>query len=866
MFGFIKRFFGGNQEETDPEQIIEEYWQTEFKRQDQSRFHGENTETYTTDITSKGLVLSSNRKNVFVWTVDPLYRYRDFVIEALIEFPGTQHSVPENQNSAQQEYTKNKIETDTGAGKMAAGFLFRYITESTFYSVLLSEHGMIRMDVLINGTPVPILGWTETSMAESKESIENEKSQENKDDVPPYQKDSHVFSIRIIAQETSFTLIVNDRWVAECTDDTIQAGGNIAFAIQNWNYLDRAQAVMHAIAVESRPIEVETLYTRWNQYIKIRPAAHVSLARTWYAMGKYVPAIIELKRAWKTKEPEAEELLLSTQIYLAQRLLPEAESQARKAFKLDQNNPRITAELGGILYLQNRFPELDELLESIPRETIDTSPFLSNLEGHLFHWKNLPEQAAETYHRAACLTPDQGIFSFSEGNEWQKSKNKERAVDAWLEAARRFLAEESYADLETVIGPLSALAPEDVRVLAIRGKYLYAIERPTEAFTVLEQATKKGTSDSAVWYLYGILLADQGRTADAISALQKAISIEPEYGQYHFRLAETLFYAEIDCASELKCALQTASENGWVYNLAALKSLKENNLDEAETTILKARQLLPDELPVLVNFAEVKRSRGKLNEVLPLLDSNDADRLRAGANLLVADGRHEEAEEWYIRALRYCPFDPELLTDRAANCLKLDLLNEADDLLRRALDLEPSPRIYQLISCLAGRKGEFTRAEVALLQGIEKFPDNAELFYELSAVYLTMKKTEKARAVADKLHILDIKLGNTVYKEIEEQTMDTLSCSICGRIWHIPKNIPSQGSLHLTAEPPDDLPAGTCPSCKHTYCIGCVKETLGNDGRFYCPKCGIPLKLINQGVIWLLNCWQNEKKKFKSDI
>ena len=64
MFGFIKRFFGGNQEETDPEQIIEEYWQTEFKRQDQSRFHGENTETYTTDITSKGLVLSSNRKNV----------------------------------------------------------------------------------------------------------------------------------------------------------------------------------------------------------------------------------------------------------------------------------------------------------------------------------------------------------------------------------------------------------------------------------------------------------------------------------------------------------------------------------------------------------------------------------------------------------------------------------------------------------------------------------------------------------------------------------------------------------------------------------------------------------------------------------
>jgi transposase-like protein len=55
--------------------------------------------------------------------------------------------------------------------------------------------------------------------------------------------------------------------------------------------------------------------------------------------------------------------------------------------------------------------------------------------------------------------------------------------------------------------------------------------------------------------------------------------------------------------------------------------------------------------------------------------------------------------------------------------------------------------------------------------------------------------------------------------------------------------------------PPDELPAGTCLSCKTSYCIGCAKEHLDQDGRFTCPACGRPLKLTNEGLKEIIADW-----------
>lgn len=851
MFTFLKRLFGARKEEVrDPESIVEEFWLTDFRKAATARFTAETGEAYSAKLTAAGLALSFGKKNVYAWTVDPLYRYKDFVLEALIEFP---------------EARTDSAAVPTRAGSMAAGFLFRYISESTFYAVLISDRGMVRMDAVVNGTPIPVLGWTETSGAAGRAADQDPASAANGDaaetEATPYQQNHDVYSLRIIARATTFTVILNDAWVAECTDDTIQSAGKIAFAGQNWAVRDGNSGLLKALAVDSRPMEVETVYTRWNQYMRIPAEAHISLARTWFAMGKYVPAIIELKRAWKNREPGSEELLLSGQVYLAQRLLPEAEAQVRKALSLDQSHEQAAADLGGILYLQNRFVELDDLLKSLTPETVRSSSFLSNLAGHLEHWKGDHAAAAAFYRQAAALSPEQGLFRLHAGKELFEAGNTGEAVEAWLDAARIFLSNEEYDDLGEITALLESAAPDDSRVHATIGKYLYATDRESEAFAHLERAVSADTADSAVWYLYGMILSTQDKLAEAVTAFRRAISLEADYGPYHFRLAETLFFAGENCEDELAKALETAGDNGWAYNLAALKAVGENRIAEADAFIRKARSLLPEELPVLVNLAEIMRKQGKLDEVLPLLDTDDPDSLRAGANLLVEDRRHEEAEEWYQKALRRRPFDGDLLTDRAANCLELDLLNEADDLLGRALDIGPSARIYQLIAYLAGRKGEYSRAEVALQQGLADFPDNPDLLYDLSAVYFNTHRPNKAADVAKRLSKIETSERTAALEaDITEGSTTKVVCSICDRTWRVPKDIPAQGSLHLTAEPPDEMPAGTCPICGDVYCIGCARQTLGEDGRFRCRRCQVPLKLIDHNIIWLLNRWQGEQK------
>lgn len=857
MLAFLKRFFTIKKPKVaDPEDIIEEFWMTNFHGKKDIRFVPEQDDSYRTGLVDGGFLLSFGRRNTYAWSVDPLYRYRDFVLETLIEFPLPD---PSSYGPASGDVQAEE-NSSYSAGRMAGGVLVRYLSDSTFYSILVSDRGLVRMDTIVNGTPVPVLGWTETAGGRPETDrlpAENKSLQDGDGEDPPYEGNSRVFSLRVIGRGTSITLIVNDAWVAECTDDTIQAAGKIALAGQTWDADQTGSVLFRGLALESRPLEVEALYTRWNQYIAINPAAHVHLSRTLYAMGKHVPAILELKKAWKRREPDSDELLLAGRLYLAQRMYPEAEEHVRRALSVDSSNEAAVAELAGIFYLQSRFPELSAYMNDIPRQAIDHSAFLSNLEGHLLHWMGDYQGSALAYHRAGELSRTEGLFFLHEGKEWHLADKREMAIEAWLESARLFLASSEYGDMSEAVSLLLETAPDDVRTSAITGKLYYATGDSTGAMGHIKTAIEKNTTDSAVWYLYAMLLTEEEDSQGAISALRRACDLEPDYPLYRFRLAETLFFAGCDCTAELQRALESDDGNGWVYNLASLKALNDGDTELAGIYIARARSLLPRDLQVLINFAEIRRRQGSLDEALALFDRDDPDALAAGANLLVADGRHEEAEEWYQGAMKRKPMDAELMTDRAANCLELDLINEADDLLGKALDIEPSPRIYQLICYLAGRKGEFTRSEIALLQGLEAFPANTMLLHELSAVYLATGRIDKAETLTTRLRAAgETELADKLEGEIRDAETTIIACSTCERRWRVPKDIPPQGKLQITAEPPDEMPAGTCTSCGTNFCIACAKQTLGDDSRFRCRTCGKPLKLIDQGIIWLLDQWQ----------
>jgi hypothetical protein len=92
-------------------------------------------------------------------------------------------------------------------------------------------------------------------------------------------------------------------------------------------------------------------------------------------------------------------------------------------------------------------------------------------------------------------------------------------------------------------------------------------------------------------------------------------------------------------------------------------------------------------------------------------------------------------------------------------------------------------------------------------------------------------------------------------RRLEEGTTRLIACASCERSWRVPRSPPPSPAIRLYAMPPDDFPAGTCPECGNTYCIGCAREHLDEQGRFLCPDCGKSLKLIDEGLKDMVARW-----------
>ena len=746
----------------DYEEIVEEQWQADFSKPENCRFAAETGDGYTAAFTppdpagtnTGGITLEAQRKHLYAWTVNPVFRYKDVIIEADIHLP-----------APAEPAKKPDVTTASSdkAGGFAAGLLFRYISQSTFYALMISDAGWVRLDAVVNSTPMPLLGWVKIP-GSAHPNVDHHRSDHSDQDHSYADHSNHneetntqgAYSIKLIANNTTITIVINGHWVACCEDDTIQAAGKIAFAIQNWETYPQITAQLSRFSLNSIPITVETAYTAANEFSAVPPDARISLAKTLYAMGRYVPALLQLRAAARLREPEEADRILAGRIYFAQRMLDEAEAEFQTVLEVNPSNEEAFAELGGIYYRAERYEDLQRLLQKVPKPMMAQSSFLANLEGHLFHALGKHAEAAEAYWRAFTISPDQGLFAFHQANELYDCGKKSEAVDAYMQAARAFLQHEAYDDLAEVITILERIAPNDPRTLSIAGKYAYAVGRYDDALLKLKNACKKGSGDSADWYLYGLLLKTDEPKA-AIKALKKACELEPEYGLYQFRLAEALFLSHGKYQPVLDKALAADPQNGWVHNLRALAALRENDIEQAEAAVAEARRLLPDEVSLLVNYLEVQRKKGQLAQCLPLFDiengtadlaveRNRAAAFHALANAFADDDAREEAQQWYYKAVKLDPKNPTILTDKAENDAALFLLNEADDGLVKALDIQPSVRIYQLIASISVQKGDYARAEVTLRTGLESFADSSDLHYDLACVYRATKRFEQAQA------------------------------------------------------------------------------------------------------------------------
>jgi hypothetical protein len=176
--------------------------------------------------------------------------------------------------------------------------------------------------------------------------------------------------------------------------------------------------------------------------------------------------------------------------------------------------------------------------------------------------------------------------------------------------------------------------------------------------------------------------------------------------------------------------------------------------------------------------------------------------------------------------------------------------------------------MLELIAFAAIKKGEYKRAEAAARSALEINPDHVPSLLQLGWVAAFTGKCDELDSILEQLEEIELTEEETQgFDDLDawmnEALFRTVSCAACGISWDVKRDPGHVPPLKLYAMPPDDMPAGTCPGCGKTFCVGCRKEALDQSGRFVCPDCNKPLKLSDDGLKDILNTWAKENIKRK---
>jgi tetratricopeptide (TPR) repeat protein len=790
---------------------------TSFRWLEQKPFPVTNAKSYSARYERGAYVLTLAKDSYFAWEgFSSGQQFTDFVLEA-------------------------QVELDPANGHSAVGVLFRRVNDENFYSLLLSSRGNYRVDLLFNNHPMHLVEWTRLAELEGGGR-------------PAGSRD-----VRIVAHGSRFTIVVDDEWVAEVEDEVLPSGG-IGFGAQNFAGAGEGVFRMRKLVVEAHPLAVEREHLRWSYYMPVSPAARLRLAETYVGAGRFSTAAVQLRKALKEREGSVQEHFLLAECYARLSLYEEALAHVQIVLAREPGHAEAKLEKANLLYLSNRLLEArDSLLPDLEDHTKAPAAGAWNLLGNIEYGLGNWDKAAEAYTRVVQLQPEMPLFLRNAARALERAGHSVEAVEMYLHAARLLFTEEAFDELSLVIPRVRALSPENPEVLAMEAKTLYREGKIDEAFGILMALEEKGTEDSAVHYLLGIILSSRGRREEALPRLARAAELEPAFPLYQFRLAETLHALGRDPGPLLDNALVLAPDDPWTNNLAGKIRIEAGDPGGAVLFLRKARAAAPAEQDICLNLSEALSLSGRHEEALQVIDSlstaaeGSASAANQRGNILARQGESERAVHEYESAIRLDPKNIVYKENCAAACLAIDMVHRAEELLAQVEPEHPSPSVYNLLGRVALLKGERARAELAFQAGLAMDPGNPDLTVDLAMLHNERGNHGKAKELL--LSVLSAAPGHALSRRLLERLRDEherrLACAVCEREWWVPKDLPPQPTFRVRGEPPAEAPAGRCPQCGKIYCIGCASSHL-KEMRFFCPECGEFLKLSDDALKWLV--------------
>jgi len=311
----------------------------------------------------------------------------------------------------------------------------------------------------------------------------------------------------------------------------------------------------------------------------------------------------------------------------------------------------------------------------------------------------------------------------------------------------------------------------------------------------LQALVKSQPENPQVWFDLGFAESHLGKTADAITAYQKAVELSPKWFEASFNLGLVLSkagnhagaIAMLRTATQLKPTIggDQALSNAW-FSLA--EELEETAPKESLAAYQKAAELNPTNTePMLLGAGKVmeaqgdttgaekqylaaaeKGSRGGVERLISLYlkqkrlpdaetwlrkylaanPQNTAAQVQLG-HLLAAEGKTQEAIS-ALETMNNRSADPEIARELASLYLEAKQYDAAAEILQGLVQKDPNDaHLHSSLGSAFLHQHKYPEAEAELLQGLKINPRQDDAYWELAFAAQQNKHYELAIRVLD---------------------------------------------------------------------------------------------------------------------
>lgn len=501
---------------------------------------------------------------------------------------------------------------------------------------------------------------------------------------------------------------------------------------------------------------------------------HLRLSAEYIKLGMFTQALEHAELCIKKDPKSVDGYLLLGGLYSNLKVYDKAVVAYSEILKFDPKNTDAPLYLGALFAEQKKYEQAVKYFERLAKNGDYSTPYLAwyyigRVRSEQTE-KAYQKSAEDAFKKALSLNPSHLESVLALGSVYSKWHQEKRTVELF----KKFQVEQ---------GPNAKLAELLAKIYLEQEQYDLALEQ-------LEIVERYSEDSLNAKLKIALVFIEQKKYLDAISKLKEVLQQVPDSDKIRFYLAA--IYEEINQPKEAIENFAKIPSDSQFYGEAMVHAaylLKQGKqLDEALNMVNKAIEKRPDVGQLYAIQGSLYDEKGNYKKAAEVL-KNGVEKFpenvqlrffygtiqdRLGNKMQVVDNMKKviEMDPNHVQGLNYLAFT---YAENGGN------LNEAETLVRRALEIEPHDGyILDTLGWILFKKGDIKQAIQVLEAAVKIQPSESIIAEHLGDAYKKFQLVEKARkmymkAAENELDEIKLKEIRAKISALEKQEINVTS-------------------------------------------------------------------------------------------